>query len=194
MGIFWKENLQLKLYHFQYTNISNFHQTILYTFVHNCKFLYENISETNAHCNEMNLIEIIGRKDKGLGPLINKTSGGEGWYGSKHTEEAKRKISEATKGEKHPMYGKKLSGEHKRKISNSLKGRILSEEWKRKISESNKGKHNCLKGRKHTEEEKQKMREAQMGKKNHNYGKHHSPETKQKISESNKGKHRKKCN
>ncbi len=40
----------------------------------------------------------------------------------KHTKETKRKISEASKGERSAWYGKTLSDEHKRKISNSLSG------------------------------------------------------------------------
>ena len=38
-------------------------------------------------------------------------------YGKKHTEEAKRKMSVAHKGEKHPFFGKKHSEETRRKMS-----------------------------------------------------------------------------
>ena len=61
------------------------------------------------------------------------------------SEETKRKMSEAKKGEKHPLYGKPLS-----------------EETKRKMSEALKGNKNML-GKHHTEETKQKMRNSLKG-------------------------------
>lgn len=67
----------------------------------------------------------------------NKNYGGKS---GRHTEETKRKISESTKGEKHPMYGKHHSEEAKRKMSEANKGKQFSEEHKRKLSESLKGK------------------------------------------------------
>ena len=49
-------------------------------------------------------------------------------YGKHHTEDVKRKMSEAHKGknagEKHYLYGKHISTETKRKISDSSKDRI----------------------------------------------------------------------
>ena len=57
----------------------------------------------------------------------------------KHSEESKRKMSEAKKG-------KKFSDEHRRKLSEAIKGKKHSEETKRKLSEYNKGK---LVGEKH---------------------------------------------
>ena len=63
------------------------------------------------------------------------------------SEEIKRKISAANKGENHGMFGKHRSEETKRKISDSQKGengnmfgKHHSEETKRKISEANKGR------------------------------------------------------
>lgn len=56
--------------------------------------------------------------------------------GKKHTEEARRKISNATKGEKNGMYGKKISDETRKKLIESHKGKKLSEELKRKLIES----------------------------------------------------------
>ena len=61
-------------------------------------------------------------------------------YGSQHSEETKKKISETriekgvAKGENNPMYGKKHSEESRRKMSDSLKGREMSEETRLKIS------------------------------------------------------------
>ena len=57
-----------------------------------------------------------------------------------HSEETKRKISEARKGKPSNSKGKHLSEETKRKISEVQKGKHLSEETKRKISETLKNK------------------------------------------------------
>lgn len=68
--------------------------------------------------------------------------------GSHHTEETKRKLSRANKGQVPWMKGKAHSDKTKRKMSEVRKGRvswkkgktnICSEETKRKISEANKG-------------------------------------------------------
>ena len=81
--------------------------------------------------------------------------------GKRHTEEAKKKISEAQKGENNSMHGKspwnkgkKMSEEYCRKNSESHKGKPspnkgkhLSAEIKKKISDTLKGKSNATKGR-----------------------------------------------
>ncbi len=109
----------------------------------------------------------------GLENLCNLTEGGEGFRG-KHTEETKRKISEATKGENNPFFAKSHTEETKQKISKNnaryFLGKKLPEETKQKISKSNKGrifsdKHRkklseSLKGRKLSEEHKRKISES----------------------------------
>lgn len=64
--------------------------------------------------------------------------------GKKHSDETKRKMSEARigkyGGENHPRYGTPHSEETKQKISNSSNGRKHSDETKQKMSESQKGK------------------------------------------------------
>ena len=87
------------------------------------------------------------------------------------SEEHRRKMSEATKGEKHHQYGKPLS-----------------EETKRKLSEANKGENNPMSGKTHSEESRQKMSEWQKGKKRGPL----SAETRRKISKAHKGKSRSK--
>ena len=55
-------------------------------------------------------------------------------------EETRFKMSEAKKGENHPLYGKHISEEHKKKISEANKGKIVSDETRKKLSESHKNK------------------------------------------------------
>ena len=58
----------------------------------------------------------------------------------KHSEETRRKMSEMNKGKNNPMYGKSVSDETRRKISKTMKGRTFSEESKRKMSEAQKAR------------------------------------------------------
>lgn len=94
------------------------------------------------------------------------------WYGRKHTEETRKKISEAHKG-------KKFTEEHLKNMSKVRKGMInhfkdipRTEEVKKKISETKKRNNKSF-----------------SGENNHNYGKHPSEETKKKMSEAKKGRY-----
>ena len=59
--------------------------------------------------------------------------------GSKMSEEAKRKMSEAKKGRNNPFYGKPRSKATKRKISKAMKGQIPWNKGKKNVySESQK--------------------------------------------------------
>ena len=90
-----------------------------------------------------------------------QTSTGFDRSGTKHTEEHKRKLSEA-------MKGKPKSEEHKRKLSEANKSSLippnrkgvkLTEEHKQKISELKKG-NSYHKGKKHTEEAKKRISQS----------------------------------
>lgn len=74
----------------------------------------------------------------------NQTFGGSTSKGFHHRDESKQKMSisksEAYKGEGNPFYGKKHSEESKAKMSRSRKGRVLSEEWKEKIGKAQRKK------------------------------------------------------
>lgn len=84
-----------------------------------------------------------------------------------HSEESKRKRSEASKGEKNSFYGKRHTKETKQKMSKAYKGKSP---W----NKGNKGKH-------HSEETKKKISDLLKGKPL-------SKEHKRKISEGLKGK------
>ena len=96
----------------------------------------------------------------------NQTEGGEGIAGFKHTEETRRKQSEAHKG-------KTLSKEHRQKLSESHKGYNPSKETRRKQSEAHKDRilskehrqklSEVRKGKKHTRKTCRKMSEGRLG-------------------------------
>lgn len=120
----------------------------------------------------------------------NLTDGGEGWCGVRHSEESRRKISNAGKG-------RECKPETREKLRRIHKGRIFSEQSKRKMSEAakgntkghatkgmkkpphvveasrkraignkwNLGKKNAL-GYKHTEEARKRIRDAWKRRKN----------------------------
>ena len=64
-----------------------------------------------------------GRKAKHTEETKRKI--GDANKGNHHTEETKHKIAEALKGEKHPLYGKHHSEEHKRKIGDANSKPVL---------------------------------------------------------------------
>lgn len=115
------------------------------------------------------------------------------------TDEARKNMSDAQKGEKSHMFGKDKSAETRERLSEAHKGKKLSDktkekirqvhigkkltdEHKLKISNSNKGKQNTL-GKKLSEETKNKMRVLMKGEGNNFYGKKHTEEAKQRMSE-----------
>lgn len=122
------------------------------------EILVFNISK-KEHADLLEITFIASEREKGKAEY-NISDGGQGPKGKPHSDEHKRLISEALKGEKHPLYGKHLSEEQKKKLSNSLKGKKKpprSEEHKRNASEAQKGKHL-------SEETRRKMSEARKGK------------------------------
>lgn len=123
----------------------------------------------------------------------NMTDGGDGCVGRILSEDAKRKMSENrpdVSGENNPMYGKKHTEETRKKISEAqmgeksyMYGRTHSQETKNKIRESKIGEKNPNYGKPLAEETKQKLRESLSGENHPWYGKKHSEETKLKMKE-----------
>jgi group I intron endonuclease len=93
--------------------------------------------------------------------------------GKIRTSESKLKMSEAQRGENHPLYG--MTGE-----KHPMFGKKHTEETKEKMREAHLGDKNYFYGKSHTDKTKQKISEA-------NKGKTHSEETKQRMSESRFG-------
>jgi hypothetical protein len=130
--------------------------------------LKQNLSEEEAFRHEVYLIAIYGRKDLGTGILHNRTNGGEGISGHKHSEKTRAKMSAAKKGKEFsPEHRAKLrdaaqnfSQEHRDKLSAAQKGKPKSAEARAKMSAAKKGrqlsnehKSNISKGKKRTTSE-----------------------------------------
>lgn len=176
-----------------------------------------NLTELGAFALERRYIRWYGRKDNGTGILLNRTDGGEGSSGYRHTDEQRKSASIRN-------IGKKLSIETINKISISKSGDNCTLETRKRLSESKRGdknpknmlgrfgENNPLYGTNHSEETKikmskakigkpppmlnkkhdintiEKMRKSQLGDKNHNFGKTASDETRKKMSDSMTGK------
>jgi group I intron endonuclease len=157
--------------------------------------IHRDISWKDACEIEKELIAKYGRKNLGLGNLVNRTDGGDGILGLVHSEETRKKMSEAKKGEKHYLFGKTISEETRKKMSEAQKGdknpmfgKTISEEARKKISEAKKGDKNPMFGKTISEETRKKMSEAKKGEKHYLFGKTLSEETRKKMSEAKKGK------
>jgi hypothetical protein len=157
--------------------------------------LYAGLEEEFAFLLEMELISKFGRKNLGLGPLLNLTNGGEGNAGLKHSDETKRKMSETRKGHPGYMLGKSHSRETKAKMSkahsgenNHFYGKAHKEETKNHQSKVMKGK---MSGDKNPFYGKQHPKEIQDRISTQNIGRTHSDETKRKIGEASRNRVRK---
>ena len=109
-------------------------------------------------------------------PLVNKTSGGQGISGYRHTAEAKKKMGDARRGKP----GVVPSKEHIEKLRAMNTGVKFSEERRKKISEKAKGRkmpdhvrkllQERMKDFQHTPEMIEHLRQVNIGRK-------HTPET-----------------
>jgi len=149
---------------FSKKNRNKYWKNIINKVGYSVNIIHKDIDWEDACKIEKLLIEKYGRKDLGKGNLVNMTDGGEGVFGLIMSEETRRKMSEAQKGNKSINFGK-----------------TLSEETRRKMSEARKGNTIFL-GKTHSEESKKKMSEAKKGNKSINFGKTLSEETRRKMS------------
>jgi group I intron endonuclease len=123
--------------------------------------LYENLENIDSLEIEKLLIKKIGRRDLGLGTLVNQTDGGDGRLKSPHSDETKLKISKTKKE-------KGLSIPH-------------SEETKRYLSDINKGENNPMFGKKHSDEVRENHSLRVSGINHPMFGKKHSEDIIEKI-------------
>lgn len=94
----------------------------------------------------------------------NLVQGGGTSAGWKPSEETRKKISEAHKGEKNVWYGRKHTQEEKRKIGAARKGMKLPKEWRENISAARTGQ-------KISEEAREKLKSRNAGENNPMFGK-----------------------
>lgn len=134
--------------------------------------LFENLTKEEAEQKEIELIAKYKSNKRKFGYNIENGGNCIGTV----SEETKKKMSNAFKGEKHPMYGKHHSQETKIKIGLASLGRTpynkgmkMTEEQRKKMSEISKGKHyspktEFKKGHKMTKEQIQKAINSKKGK------------------------------
>lgn len=116
------------------------------------------------------------------------------FYGKKHSEETKKKLSLLKQGKLHNRYGKKHSEETKQKMKEKRKLQIITDETRKKLSEwkrteeSKRKMSESHKGKKYSEETKKKLSESKKGENNPMHGKKHSLESIQKMKDAKKKK------
>jgi len=135
--------------------------------------LKKGLTEQEAFRHEKYMIAVFGRKDLGTGILLNRSEGGEGNSGYRHTEKTKIRLRETSTGRKF----KPRTKLHRKRLSAALRGKRSwlglkhREESKEKISQTRKekelakGENNGMFGRNHTEESKVKMSETKKERK-----------------------------
>ena len=149
-------------------------------------FLKQNLTEEEAFKHEKYMITLLGRKDLGTGILHNKTDGGEGASGFIHSEDARKRIGQSSKGRGNgKTWWHDADGNSKRCAECPGEGWVsgLGEKLKSKISKSKKGENNYWYGKNHSSKSKQKMSESRKGENSYWYGRKLSQETKKKLSE-----------
>lgn len=95
----------------------------------------DNLTWDEACQKEIEFISLYGRKDFNLGPLVNKTNGGDGLCGILVSSETRLKMSQSQSKRKFTP----LSDETKYKISQSHIGKKISQEHRDKIVKANTG-------------------------------------------------------
>jgi group I intron endonuclease len=129
------------------------------------KFTFEVLEECTIR--EMLSLEQLNidlhRVVKGWENLYNICEVAGSRLGAKHSEESKRLMSDALKGENHPFYGKQHTDETKQLMSSQRKGKCAGE---KNPMYGRAGEKHPMYGKKLSEEHKRKISESRTGDKN----------------------------
>jgi len=125
--------------------------------------LKQNLTEEEAFMHEKYMIAIFGRKDLKSGILRNKTNGGEGISGYRHTTKTKVKLGKMSSG-------RTLTKKHIENVSASMRGKKKTPEHSKNISKGKMGEKNPNYGKKTSEYTKEKMRKSMQNKRWWNNG------------------------
>jgi hypothetical protein len=117
-------------------------------------------TEEQCYAEESRLISLYGRKDLGLGELLNLTNGGAG--AKNPNAEGRAKRDERCRGQKRSaefcasQRDRGLNRKHSYETRAKLSARVITPQWRERISAAKRGK-------KHTAEARANMSEAQKG-------------------------------
>lgn len=124
--------------------------------------LYENLENDESLKIEKMIISKIGRRDLGLGTLVNQTDGGDGRLSSPHSNETRLKISNTKKEQGLSFSHSNKTKEYLREINkgdkNPMFGKIHSDIVKDKQSLRFSGLDHPMFGKKHTKESLEKIK------------------------------------
>ena len=142
-GFRWSEHRRLGINHYNKHFAAIFAKALQLGLDMPCVKIRMNLTDEEAIAIEIAFIKAIGRADKGLGPLVNWTDGGDGSTGYNHSEEARKRIAKAM--------SKRIVGEVTReKLRQANLGKIgtkKSVEFKQMISRVHKGRQKSLEER-----------------------------------------------
>lgn len=108
--------------------------------ISNIIIIAQELTEEAAFRIEQVQIAIWGRVNNSTGVLRNKTEGGEGSSGFRHTDETKQKMSEQRKGRIPWNKGGTMPEHVRNQLASVNKGKTLTEEHKEKLRQKFKGK------------------------------------------------------
>lgn len=95
--------------------------------------LFDNVTVKFAKEKEIEFIKLYGRRDLGLGTLVNMTDGGDGLINRVFTPEYRKKLSDAAKN-------RVVSDSQKQKLREYRLGKTITDEHREKIRQANLGK------------------------------------------------------
>lgn len=131
---------------------NNYWKSIVNKTEYEIDIIFDDVDYDWVKKKEIEFIDLYKRKIDG-GTLCNITLGGEGANGYCHTEQAKIKMGQASRG-------RVLSDFAKEQISKTHKGKIVSAETRLKLSKASLGINNSMYNKKVTDDVKNKMYNA----------------------------------